>query len=319
MIDRMMKIKSEIIQYTDSKKNIVFGVDGDFIKHSLITMMSILDKSNNEIFNFHIISSNINEDAKDNFKKLIMDSRHGLSFYYVDSDIFKNLRTTELFSRATYFRLLAPIILREEETLLYLDADIICLSPFDNLWKEAQQTADIALVVKEANGNHYSKIGLKENNYFNAGMMVINIKKWNDNNISENAFTILNESSQVLKYLDQDALNIALENKVSFINERYNKIFMLQHDRKGYSSDTPENTVFLHYAGADKPWQEWNNQYVCKHYREIYRKSPISFIPFDCPQDDQQAKKMYKSLMKKGKLLSSLFWRIKYYQLRYIK
>lgn len=321
MIDTIInKIDSNIILSANDANNIFFGVDGSFVLHSLITILSIIKNANGSKFNFHIISSTIDNDAIEKYKKTILNTEHGLSIHHVSEDSFSSFRTTELFSKATYYRFLAPHLLQNSDSLLYLDADIVCLSPFEDLWLELKNTTKIALVVREPsdlNGSLSKNAGLKGCNYFNAGMMLIDVKRWNDNRISEKAISILSEKSQHLEYLDQDALNIVLEDKVSFTDEKFNKIFKLKHDSKGYTTDAPANTVFLHYAGADKPWQEWNEQLVCKHYRNIYRTSPISDNPFDSPQDDQQAKKMYKLLFKKKKLLACLYWRFKFYQLRY--
>jgi UDP-glucose:(glucosyl)LPS alpha-1,3-glucosyltransferase/UDP-D-galactose:(glucosyl)LPS alpha-1,3-D-galactosyltransferase/UDP-glucose:(galactosyl)LPS alpha-1,2-glucosyltransferase len=314
------KIDSDIMNFSNDAKDIFFGVDGSFVSHSLITILSIIKIANKSKFNFHIISSDIDNNLAEKYKNIILGSGHGLSIHRVSDDLFSNLRTTKLFSKATYYRFLAPHLVRNSNELLYLDADIVCLSSFEDLWLRLKESRKIALVVSESSDLKYKlckSAGLKGNNYFNAGMMLIDVEQWNKNRISERAMGILSKKSQYLEYLDQDALNIVLEGNVSFIDEKFNTIFKLRHDCTSYTTDAPLNTVFLHYVGEDKPWQKWNEQLVCNHYRNIYRASPIAEIPFDSPQNDQQAKKLYKLLFKKKKFLASIYWRFKYYQLRY--
>jgi len=109
-----------------------------------------------------------------------------------------------------------------------------------------------------------------------------------------------------------------LEGKVCFVDRRFNFIEMLAHDENGYQRDVPPDTCIIHYAGADKPWQAWNQQKVCLHYRNIYRRSPVADQPFDLPRNHQQAKKMYKAMFRTRQFLMGVYWRFRYYQMRYL-
>ena len=77
--------------------------------------------------------------------------------------------------------------------------------------------------------------------------------QWRAGNISERAFTLLSEHGRNFQYLDRDALNILLEDKVTFVSSRFNTLTMLAHDDRGYTLDVPAETCLIHYAGADKP------------------------------------------------------------------
>lgn len=286
----------------------------------MVTMQSVINHREGLVFHFHILSSQLTDDDCSAYRAIAEAGGCGLTLHKISPELFSDLPTTELFSKATYYRLLAPLLI-EQERLLYLDADIVCLSGCGELWSHAIK-GEVAYVISESPELApvlAENIGLKGRNYFNAGVMLINTRRWNELNLSEAAFDVLIKKGQRFKYLDQDALNLVLEDYIEFGERRFNTIFMLTHDKQGYCALPPADTVFLHYAGADKPWQQWNEQAVCRFYREIYSVSHLAGIPYDLPKNDRQAKKLYKLRLSNRKFVSGVRWLINYYKMRYIK
>lgn len=314
-------IRSQVIIESENVRHIFFGVDNRFITHALITVMSLTDNSGESAYHFHIISSDLSENDVSKFAEILTGSRHGMTVHHTGSELFSSLPTTVLFTHATYYRLLAPLLVPSAEKLLYLDADMVCLNSLDLLWAFPNGENAIALVVGESEGLQASlaaSAGLKNSRYFNAGMMMINVPAWNQAQVSEKALQLLTSQVTPFKYLDQDALNIVLEGKVCFVDRRFNFIEMLSHGDDGYQRDVPPETCIIHYAGADKPWQAWNQQKVCQYYRTLYRRSPVASQPYDLPGNHQQAKKMYKAMFRTRQYLMGVYWRFRYYQMRYL-
>ncbi|MBA0036842.1 lipopolysaccharide 1,3-galactosyltransferase [Pantoea sp. BIGb0393] len=319
--DVIKAINSQLLFPSQCDRHIVFGVDGKFIAHSLITIMSIMKHAGSGFYHFHLISSELTPIDIKRLDTIFSGSSHGLTLHHINDELFKAFPTTELFTRATYYRFLSPLLVHDAEKILYLDADIVCLNPIDELWKMAMEQETIALVVGEIEALQHQlaeNVGLHGHRYFNAGVLLIDRHKWNREQISERAYHLLVEKGKYFKYLDQDALNILLEDRVNFIESRFNTITMLAHDDKGYSLDVPENTCLLHYAGADKPWQEWNQQHVCHYYRDLRELSPLANLPYEIPRNAQQARRMYKLYFRHHHLVSGIIWRVKYFKMRYL-
>lgn len=313
-------VRSRVVLDSEGDRHIFFGVDNRFISHALITVMSLTENAGESAYQFHIISSELEENDAGKFVEILADTGHGLTLHHTGRELFSSLPTTELFTYATYYRLLAPLLVPAAEKLLYLDADMVCINYLDPLWAFPAWENAIALVVGESERLQAAlaaSAGLKNSRYFNAGMMMINVPAWNQAEISEKALKLLTSQATSFKYLDQDALNIVLEGKVHFVDRRFNFIEMLAHDEDGYQRDVPPETCIIHYAGADKPWQEWNQQNVCLHYRNIYRRSPVAGQPFELPRHYHQAKKMYKAMFRTRQFLKGVYWRFRYYQMRY--
>lgn len=314
-------VKTQVICASDGNKHIFFGVDNEFVSHALITIMSLIDNAGESLYQFHIISSELNDADTTRIKKILDGTPHGLTYHHVGDELFSLLPTTSLFTKATYYRLLAPLLLPDADKVLYLDADMVCLNSPEELWTIPTGDNDIALVVSESDilkDELVRNAGLIGTSYFNAGMMLIDVARWNRSHISEKAFSLLNNREIRLKYLDQDALNIILEGSVRYVSRRFNYIEMLAHNEHGYRTDVPSDTCILHYAGADKPWHEWNQQQVCKYYRNIYRRSPLAEHPLYLPKNHSQAKRMYKTMFRNRQLLRAVYWRVRYYQMRYL-
>ncbi|WP_158780507.1 glycosyltransferase family 8 protein [Pantoea sp. BAV 3049] len=301
-------------------RHVVLGVDGGFLRHAFITIQSIMEASPGQIFNFHLITGENTSNVKKNAAILLNGSPHGFTLHKISAELFSDFPTTALFTKATYYRLLAPHFLQGIDTLLYLDADIVCLNNFSTLWnstKTHNKTAFVALENESIRGELARNVGLITEDYFNAGVMLIDVTRWITEKISLQVFSVLNHRGETLQYLDQDALNIILEEKFGILPKKYNTLFKLGHKPKDYISMPSPDTVFLHYAGADKPWQKWNKQAVCQYYVDIYQRSVWATYPFDGPKNDQQAKKMYKLMFREKKILNGLKWYFAYFKLRY--
>ncbi|WP_024527881.1 glycosyltransferase family 8 protein [Serratia fonticola] len=302
--------------------SIVFGVDGNFIRHACITIQSMVENAGAAQLSFHLITTEDTIDLASKFQALVINTPHSICIHRLSDSLFTNLPSTALFTKATYYRFLAPYLLEEEEAILYLDADIVCINPFTDLFHKVKESEHIAFVVSELDhltSTLAADVGLKEEKYFNAGMLMINVKSWRQNFISEKALSLLETRGKDFRYLDQDALNVVLEGNVQFIDKKYNTLFMLGHSDVDYNRMPPNDTVFIHYAGADKPWQKWNNQAGTYFYTEHYQRSCWASYAFDMPKNDQQAKKMYKLLLREKKYFSSLQWYCMYIKLRYGK
>ncbi|MGE9552301.1 glycosyltransferase family 8 protein [Erwinia amylovora] len=301
-------------------RHVVLGVDGSFLRHAFITIQSIIEVSPGQTFNFHLITGEDVGDLKEKAAILLAGSPHAFTLHKISTALFSDFPTTDLFTKATYYRLLAPHFLKNVDTLLYLDADIVCLNSFSTLWdftKTDERIAFVALENDNIRGELARNVGLITENYFNAGVMLIDVSRWIAERVSLQVFSVLNDMGSTLQYLDQDALNITLEGKFGILAKKYNTLFKLGHKPADYTRLPSPDTVFLHYAGADKPWQKWNKQAVCQYYVDVYQRSVWANSPFDGPKYDQQAKKMYKLMFRERKILNGLKWYFSYFKLRY--
>ena len=108
----------------------------------------------------------------------------------------------------------------------------------------------IAFVVEDygfminKNKNYWKILGLKSNQYFNSGFLIINIEKYIKNNIAEKAIELLKKNSY--PHMDQDVLNILLDEEVIVSkNFKYNLVTSVPDE---YNTD---DVVVVHFTGTN--------------------------------------------------------------------
>mgnify|MGYP001272093671 CR=1 FL=1 len=97
--------------------------------------------------------------------------------------IFPNIIDAHV-SEATYYRLFVDEHLNKtSDVLIYLDADIICVdNPFEQLLQHIDKLkeSDFIISVKTEHSitDSQERLGMTSNQYFNAGVMIIDYQKW---------------------------------------------------------------------------------------------------------------------------------------------
>lgn len=176
-------------------------------------------------------------------------------------------------SSATYFRILIDrFIPGDVKNIVYLDADIICLEdPIESLKNISKDlnTQNMALAAfTEGTRNQapilFDKLKLKNDVYFNAGVLIINYDYWLKKSISDSLLDIMEKRHEDLIFWDQDLLNIYIDSSYVEIPKKLNYNYI--------ELETLENKdiTFLHYAGKDKPWEVQN---IVSEFSEYYQKN----------------------------------------------
>ncbi|CAM1023631.1 TPA: hypothetical protein O4E20_001508 [Proteus mirabilis] len=280
--------------------NIAYSVDNNFIKYAIISIISII-KNDKEKYHFHIFYSNISDDNLDKIKKLELEGC-ALTLYKINVNIFKNMQVKENLPISMYFRLIIPQVLHPFiNKVLYLDADIICINKLSDIFSYNLKNK-IAGVINHAYIDPYvSSLSLNNTEYyFNSGVMLINTEEWKSNKILEKFLIKINESNY--KYPDQDVLNILLENKILYLDGKYNRF--IENVRKN------DNTTLIHYTGTPKPWKAWyNNDDFFYRYFII---SPWKEESLELPETYKQAKIYSTKLFKDNKFINAMYWRVIY-------
>lgn len=163
----------------------------------------------------------------------------------------------------TFARYLIPQFV-EEEKVLYLDSDVIVTRNLNDLFK-------IEL------GNHLvaaAKVVYGLEDYFNAGVLLINNKLWKEENVQKQCIEITNREHETLPEADQTVLNRVCEGRYIVLDDTYN--FQIGYDRlaeqrKQYfileKSLNPLPAI-IHYLSEGKPW----NLYSFSRLRDIWWK-----------------------------------------------
>jgi len=244
--------------------NICLSSDNNYAQHLAVTIASILKNANidDELF-FFIFDGGITSDNKEKILKL-----KEIKYFEIEYIMIKALDLSYLpnhslhISTAMYFRFKIASLLPEKiEKVIYLDCDIIVLKSLTNLFNEDIKDYYIAGV--EDIGYYFDRRFLKRETkslYINSGVLLINVKKWRQDNIEEKLLNVT-EKNFLFIHNDQDIINIKLKDKIKALNLKWNvqdsfaRILGKLHPLKKQINQAVLNPTIVHYTGAIKPWQ----------------------------------------------------------------
>ena len=253
--------------------NFLYCFDSNYNVQATVSISTLLEKYDSEV-NLYILHDNprLFEKYKTKLKKYKNLNKIEIYKFEDTNYDFPNLNNSHV-SYATYFRMFISNYLPQDmDFLIYLDADILCLSnPRFVLEEEINKLKNSDNVLTGLNEEvsilHKQKLGLKNNRYFNAGLIIINYQKWSKPETIENFLNIMNSKFANIEFWDQDILNIYFDGKFSNLPINLNYI---SPDGKALYE---KQINFLHFAGSNKPWYFENTfKEISKYYNREYMK-----------------------------------------------
>jgi lipopolysaccharide biosynthesis glycosyltransferase len=248
-----------------SSIHIVTATNDKFAKPLGVMIHSLLSntRSANKI-EIYVIESELSPANKERLKKVVVNAGAGVKFLTIPKSSFGGLKTRPNLPQETYYRLAIPKLLDKKiSKALYLDSDIIVKKDITELWKINLDDYYIA-AVKRPNipDRVYKRLGIpKKSGYFNAGVLLMNLKKWKKDKISEKILKFAKKKS-LIKFPSQDPMNAVLRGKWLKVSPKWNYITT-------YARKNPNiNPYIIHFTGPKKkPWE--NGKHV---FRDEYLK-----------------------------------------------
>lgn len=227
--------------------HIALSFDNYYIEPAIVLMTSILLNKGDEKIHFHILDGGLSNENK----KLIFDfSNCKITFHLVNIKIFDYHDNISACPLSKLFPLILTDLIHVDK-LIYLDSDTVVRTSLKELWDMDLEDNYIA-AIEDANSTIKTK-------FFNSGMMVINCKKWVEDNITKSSLNYSKESANSKSDCTQNVLNKFFEGKVKFLDLKWNlqyspiNVWSNFEDRSEYQSAI-ENPNIIHYLGDFKPW-----------------------------------------------------------------
>lgn len=276
--------------------NVAYGIDDNYARCMATSIASFCVNNKNRNFCFYIIATDLSNNTKKNLNVIAKNFNIDIVIYEIDKRFFEDMPSVHVVSLAAYFRILLPVIVDSIDILFYIDADIICLKDASSFFDIKLNENIIAAIPdnKKMNKKRNNSLKLKQHIYFNSGVLIIDIKKWNKNRISDKLITVINKYKKIIKYEDQDALNIVLSKKVRYISKNFNCISLKDIDVR--------EIVLLHFANHPKPWSRYwflnimNNKFTKQLYSEYEKLTPWKNKQLE---NNCSYKKIFKWIIKK--------------------
>jgi len=297
--------------------NFIYCFDTNYNSQAFTSMISLLDCVDKKIDIFIIHNDK-------NFEKKIpkqinkhknLNSLHIYSFqetgYY-----FPNIPNTHV-SEATYYRLFIENYLPKTlDKIIYLDADMVCLkNPIPYLNQELEKlekskylvAARTEVLRREVDKRYVNnsdtpwvRLSVSEE-YFNAGIMIINFKKWIEEGYTVEFIKKLKELKSKIIMWDQDVMNAVINGNYSKLSIFFNFKDNDLESRKDRDTYNFEDIIFYHFAGSGKPWKT-NGAFrrSSDFYHSNYRKIHNSHFHIEHDNISNSVKKFYESVKNKS-------------------
>lgn len=284
---------------------IVLACDDKYIKYTSVTIASIISniKDKSVKYKFHILTQGIsrrNQELMNNF--IAKHKNCSLDFIILDKIDISQFFVKDYYSATTYFRFFIPELFQNYDRVLYLDSDIVveydiselATMNFENTYVMAVQDTKHAEMIEKGGEfwytleYFYNTLKLTEpRKYFNAGVMLFNIKKMNEDHIADQLFKALRDIPQSALQ-NQDILNSVLYSKgegVKLIFNKYNfmrnitltpyfvslKSIFFSRIKSFLKINKKEISPFYiyHFVEAAKPWKSQRSDRIL-FYKYLY-------------------------------------------------
>lgn len=276
---------------------VVFSTDDKYAPYCGVAITSLIANASKEnVYKLFIFYDQLSMSNQLRIKQLATENVFiqfiNIHDYVSETKILTHVHLTV----ATVYRLIIPYVLPEYDKVIYLDSDIVINSDVAQLY-DFELGENILGAAKgfvedtEFMQKHLTKtLGIDVNNFFNAGVLIINCNKYKAEEIKAKCFKLLSERTDLI-FMDQCALNITCEGKVSWIPKEWNFEWSVLDENDISEADIGEVPAVIHYAGTWKPWDYphrfmaeyfWKYAKQTLYYEEILQKMQMKSIADVC-------------------------------------
>lgn len=314
---------------------IVFVCNKSFFKYTCVAISSLISNANkNYYYKIYILSPDIDKKDKllmNNFIKKYNNFTIDFIFHEdFNSDKF-HIHSETYIPKSTYYKLYIPELFKEKEydRVLYLDGDIVVdtdISEFATM--DFEDNVAIAIqdehLTKKINENaswypksyFYNTLKLTDTSkYFNAGVILFNVKKINHQKLFSIFLNTLDEIKKPIM-LDQDILNSVLTRwgGVKLISKKYNFMTHLQEkpyfityknilmtrlkSLLGMNNKEQRDFFIYHFLTGSKPWNS-NRPDRLLFYKYLFSIHEVT-VP----------KEFVEEIIKENNRIFPLWWRL---------
>lgn len=257
--------------------NVVFSADVGYVPHLATAIASLMENNPKTVSRLFVLSD---AGSDPGFRTLAewAKARYevALEIVAISSQALDGLFVSGHVSLATYNRfLLGDVLPRELESVLYLDCDLIVTGSLENLtelnWSERlrpRAPKPVVAAVARDNPAHITPFGHRGENYFNAGVLLLNLREWREQQVAQELFSTARALFGKLHTWDQDVLNLVLEDRWVELSGEFNETTAVD--------ERNDSARIIHFAGSIKPWMVGSNHPHRRDYDSYRALTPFS-------------------------------------------
>lgn len=208
--------------------NVLYQFNEKYVPYAGVSIVSLLENNKmvDEIVLFALTES-VSEDSIDKLKEQVR--MYQRSIHFIDTqELVEKMKALGIpeyrGSYATNMKMFIADYLDESvDRLLYIDSDTIVCGEISHLFTLDMEDKPIAMVMDSLGNSHKRLIGMdKSDMYFNAGIILFDVKKWKQEKCTEQIQEHVQKIRAHYMSPDQDLLNVVFRNKIMRLDIAYN-------------------------------------------------------------------------------------------------
>lgn len=261
--------------------DIAYYINDNYIPYALVSLCSAIENNKGHEIHIHVVSDQIQEQNKTHIKRFLAQRYSNINVqvsYHIINDKILSSLPNSAWSKYTWIRITLPSILKDVKKVLYLDADTIICTDLSNLFSIDMSNYSIAGTVDVMTNSEeiYERLSYSsQKKYVCAGVLLMNLEKWRNENISEKIISFSQNYPQLLHYPDQDAINkICADNKLVLplrygVLEPFIEPSFYKTQNKDEILEAITSPAIIHYAGF-APWIKERDKHFLREYWHKY-------------------------------------------------
>lgn len=241
--------------------NLMFVVNDHYIEQLLVTLNSIFMNQSGEI-NVYVVTDGLALNNRRKLERFI--ARRGGSLQlkvHRDPCIDEEKMVNRNWNPIVYYKLYGIFGIYGVERILYLDCDVVVdkdltkfyYSDLSGYYAAVVEDVGMEQVIADYE-THLKQLMVKKGEYFNGGVMLLNLKKIREDMSLEYMLNQFEQYASLMVFNEQDLLNMLWSQHLLYVDARYNRIASDFRYRKKIGMDQ-EATIY-HYT-TNKPWVDW--------------------------------------------------------------
>ena len=263
---------------------VFFATDDNYAPFLAVTFKSILDNASKDFsYKFYVLTTNLSSNYEKRIKEFESEDVK-IEFIFLKETIEKikaKFHLRDYYSIETYYRFFIANMFPQYDKVLYCDCDVIVLGDIVELYNHNIDNYLVGACPEEVMtevkifGDYVEQaLDVDCEKYFNAGVMLMNLKAFREEKIEEKFFEMLPKYTFRVTQ-DEDYLNVLCKGKV--------KLFHLGWNKTAFKNDkfNDKDLKLIHYKIHWKPWHYdgvlyenhfWDYAKQTSFYEEILNK-----------------------------------------------
>jgi lipopolysaccharide biosynthesis glycosyltransferase len=276
--------------------HIAFTINDAYVKYFAVCLTSILESAGDEALYIHIIGDDITERSKERILELKSIKNCSIEFIEVDPNMIDGVKapTYNYVSTNTAYRLKIGSIMQDLDRIIFLDADLLVTKSLLALWNTDISNYYLACVDDQAPLNNEFNDWMQNlklptgYRYVNTGVCLCNLKKWREDNIEKHLFDAATNFYDVLKFPEQDILNIVCAGKTLKLLHIWNAMPLQKYIATEEKEEAFSDPHIIHYACYNKPWIYPDVSYADLFWKYARKTSYYEELLCGCKSTQQQ-------------------------------